>query len=275
MLDVENTYGINKRLEFVAKAVQASAPSSILDLGCGAGTYLTHPVAARFPGIRVVGVDSDEASIVYARQTFPLPNLEFCRFDQLRDGERFDMVIASEVIEHVEDPVTFLADIRARLNPDGVLLLTMPNGYGPFEIMQFAQAVLALIGLPALLRRLAGRDELVGEGAKDTLADSPHINFFSFARINALIAGAGFRVLEYRPRTFLCGWGIDRLLRGRRLLEWNARISERLPVAMASAWMFILAPAEPVPDVEYRRGAYARLRRYLNERSPARQAVEK
>lgn len=73
-------------------------------------------------------------------------------------------------------------------------------------------------------------------------------------------------MLEYRPRTFLCGWGIDRVLRGRQLIEWNAQIPELLPAFLSSGWMFVLEQAEPLPYCGYRRGAYARLRRFLNER---------
>jgi 2-polyprenyl-3-methyl-5-hydroxy-6-metoxy-1,4-benzoquinol methylase len=43
-------------------------------------------------------------------------------------GQAFDIVVASEVIEHVEDPRSFMGSIVRHLGPRGILLLTTPNG---------------------------------------------------------------------------------------------------------------------------------------------------
>lgn len=265
MLGDENTYGIKKRFAFVERVIATARPATILDVGCGAGTYLTYPIAKRFPSVHVVGVDSDEVSIAFARQSYPLPNLEFQMLDLLNSEARFDLIVASEVIEHVEDPQEFLSSLKSRLNPGGSLILTLPNGYGPFEIMAFVETLLDAAGIRSLLARMIGRKATCSSEAKDTLAASPHINFFSFAQIKAVIEAVGFRILEFRPRTFLCGWGFDYMLRGRKLMEWNSRVSESLPPFLSSDWMFVLAQAEPFPCRAYRRGAYARLRRFLNE----------
>lgn len=265
ILSAENTYGINKRFSFVERVITTANPSSILDVGCGAGTYLTYPIAKRFPTVHVVGVDSDELSIGFAQKSYPLSNLDFQIFDMLREDAKFDLIIASEVIEHVEDPQEFLANLKFRLNPGGILILTLPNGYGPFEIMAFVETLLDMIGITVLLRRIAGRSKNSLSVAKDTLAASPHINFFSFAQIKSLFDAVGFRMLEYCPRTLLCGWGIDRILRGSQLIEWNTQAPEFLPAFLSSDWMFVLEQTEPLPYRGYRRGAYARLRRFLNE----------
>lgn len=266
ILSAENTYGINKRFTFVEKIIASTSPATILDVGCGAGTYLTYPIAKCFPEVHVVGVDSDDLSISFAQKSYPLPNLEFKLFDVMREEAKFDLIIASEVIEHVEDPMGFLANLKSRLNPGGLLILTLPNGYGPFEIMAFVEMLLDMIGIPALLRRIAGRTANSASVAKDTLAASPHINFFSFTLINSLFKAVGFRVLEYRPRTLFCGWGFDYILRKSWLLKWNAQASEWLPAFLSSGWMFVLAQTEPLPYRGYRRRVDARLRRFLNER---------
>lgn len=265
-LSAENTYGINKRFSFVEKIIGSVRPATILDVGCGAGTYLTYPIAKCFPEVHVIGVDSDDLSISFAQESYPLPNLEFQMFDVLRKDVKFDMIIASEVIEHVEEPLEFLANLKSRLNPGGVLILTLPNGYGPFEIMAFVETLLDMIGIPVLLRRIAGRSTNSLSAAKDTLAVSPHINFFSFSLIKSLFGAAGFRIREYRPRTLLCGWGFDYILRKSWLIEWNAQTSELLPAFLSSDWMFVLEQTYPLPYRGYRRSVYARLRRFLNER---------
>ena len=94
---------------------------------------VTRPLAEAFPTIRFLGLDPDRESIAWASDNNrALGNLSFVFGNTLPD-ERFDLVIASEVIGHVSQPMTFLRDIRGRLNDKGRIVLTLPNGYGPFE----------------------------------------------------------------------------------------------------------------------------------------------
>jgi SAM-dependent methyltransferase len=269
ILSAENTYGINKRFSFVEKTIIRINPATLLDVGCGAGTYLTFPIAKRFPAVRVVGVDSDYPSISFAQRNYPLSNLEFKLFDILGEHEKFDLIIASEVIEHVEDPLKFLVNLKSRLNPGGVLIVTLPNGYGPFEIMEFIETLLDITAIPKLLRRLGGRSKNSLNTLTDTLAVSPHVNFFSFSQIQSLFGVVGFRVNEYLPRTLLCGWGFDYILRNNWLIAWNAKVSEFMPAIFCSDWMFVLDQTEPLPYRSYCRNLYGRLRRFLNARQLA------
>ena len=107
-------------------------------------------------------------------------------------------------------------------------------------------------------RQASARDELT-----DTLAASPHINFFSFASIRRVIGQGGFAIQRYQPRTFLCGGVFDRLVALR--LDWNARVAEKLPAFLASDWMFLITPASAPAPKPFRRGPFSRLRRRLNE----------
>lgn len=262
----ENTYGLAKRFDFVAGVVSAYRPARVLDVGCGTGVNLTAPLAARFPGSLFVGMDSDEASIAYAARNNPHANARYVREADAAALGTFDLVIASEVIEHVEDPDAFLDALNARLNAGGRIVLTLPNGYGPFELAALAESSLRATGiywlLHAMKRRLTGAPP---PAASDTLADSPHINFFSYRLIRKVIAGRGLRVLEYRPRTFLCGFGFDQLMRAPGIIAWNAAVADSLPPQLASDWMFLLEPTGAPRRPSYRRGLYARARRRLNE----------
>jgi SAM-dependent methyltransferase len=253
----EDAYGTRKRLEFVSAVVAARRPASVLDIGCGTGEQLTFPLAQAHPGTRFLGVDPDERSIEHARRSFVRPNLAFSRETALPGAQRFDLIIASEVLEHVESPGDFLRGLVAGLEPRGAIVLTVPNGFGPFELGSLAESLLAQV-LP------------IGRGARpgaDTLAASPHVNFFSWRTLRGALGAAGLRVLAQRNRTVLCGFGFDYVVRGRRLIDWNARIADRLPAWCVSDWMMVLEPAAtPEGGREYRRGGYARMRRWLNER---------
>ena len=268
----ENTYGLAKRLDFVSEVIARCRPARVLDVGCGTGANLTAPLAQRFPATQFVGMDSDAASIAYAARINPHANARYLREADGTVPGRFDLVIASEVIEHVEEPDAFLDGLKARLAPGGKIVLTLPNGYGPFELATFLESLMRASGLYGLLRSLRRRLHAgPAEAAPtDTLAWSPHVNFFSYRLIREVLAGRGYSVLEYRPRTFLCGFGFDQLLRSPAIIAWNAAVADRLPPQLVSDWMFLLEPSGSPLRAAYRRGAYARARRYLNERPWAR-----
>ena len=51
------------------------------------------------------------------------------------DEEKYHAVICSEVLEHLHEPGKLLAVLHAILHDDGVLLVTVPNGTGPRELL--------------------------------------------------------------------------------------------------------------------------------------------
>lgn len=265
---LENTYGIAKRFDFVAGVIAALRPANVLDIGCGTGSNLTQPLAQRFAGVEFVGVDSDRASIAFAQRENAGPNLRFLVDGEAADLGTFDLIIASEVIEHVEDPDAFLGFLRSRLTPTGRIVLTLPNGLGPFECTSFVETLLHLSGIHGVLRALKHRlrGAPPAAPAADTLAVSPHINFLGYRQLRRLLASNGFAILDYRARTLFCGFGFDQCMRSPRLLAWNARGADHLPPHLVSGWMFVLAAEDSPRAPAYRRGRYARLRRYLNEK---------
>jgi len=266
-VEAENAYGFQRRLEFAARAIESRRPRNVLDLGCGTGAYLLAPLARRFKAVEFVGVDSDAVSIAAAQREANLPNVRLFLAAAWPARERFDLVIASEVIEHVESPPDFLAQIAERLADRGLLLLTLPNGYGAAEWAGVAEFVLKSSGIYPLLR--AVKRALIsaapaGEVARDSYAVSPHINFFAYGEILRLIRSAGFSVVDYQPRGLLCGFGWDLLVRGARLTALNQRVVDRLPPGFAADWMFLVEGGGVAVRTAYRAGVYARLRRWMN-----------
>lgn len=95
----------------------------LLEVGCGYGFSLD--MASRLWGWEVTGVEPERSGRRGAAELgvrilaeLPAPNPD--------TEHAFDLVFASEVVEHVPDPTAFLTDLRLRLAPDGLLLLTMP-----------------------------------------------------------------------------------------------------------------------------------------------------
>jgi ubiquinone/menaquinone biosynthesis C-methylase UbiE len=100
-----------------------------LDLGCGDGALTGALVAAVGADGAVIGADVAEAALRRARARHP--RLEFVRVPV--DGSlpfeagSFDIVWASEVIEHVADTARWLSELRRVLVPRGRLALTTPD----------------------------------------------------------------------------------------------------------------------------------------------------
>jgi SAM-dependent methyltransferase len=261
----EDSYGRAKRFDFVSATIAAYQPREILDIGCGAGTQLTAPLAAAFPRIAITGVDEDLRSLAWARVHAAAQNLSYLAPAELSVNRRFDLVIASEVLEHVADPAAFLSQLTARLRSGGRLILTVPNGYGVFEWMALVEAVLNLTGIQALLRRVKRRRQ-AHDASPATLATSPHVNFFSFRELGRLLAEAGLGVERYRARTVFCGYLVDSVFRRDWLVAWNAGVADHLPAWCVSDWMFELQVLRPAKTTGWRRSAWANWRKRLNER---------
>ena len=101
----------------------------VLDLGCGGG-LLAEPMTRL--GARVTGVDATEEAIQAAqahavRGGLAIDYVHGTVDDLPRKQGLFDLVVASEILEHVPDPEVFLGKACSRLKPGGVLVITTVN----------------------------------------------------------------------------------------------------------------------------------------------------
>ncbi|WP_371060867.1 bifunctional 2-polyprenyl-6-hydroxyphenol methylase/3-demethylubiquinol 3-O-methyltransferase UbiG [Rhodosalinus sp. 5P4] len=101
----------------------------LLDIGCGGG-LLCEPMARL--GAEVVGVDAAARNIPVAEAHARQSGLEIdYRHDTAENlvaaGERFDVVLNMEVVEHVADPATFLGACHALLRPGGLMVCSTIN----------------------------------------------------------------------------------------------------------------------------------------------------
>jgi len=163
----------------------------LLDVGCSFGHFLKD---ARERGYDVRGIELENEAVKYAREKFGLKiqqkTLSQCNFEK----EKFDVVTALAVLEHVANPLKLLREIRQILKPEGILYLEMPN------VESLACAI-----LHEKARTFTGRN---------------HLTYFSLTTLTAILEKAGFKVLS--DGTFISC--LDSILNGLQFLDPFAKV---------------------------------------------------
>ena len=139
---------LNEHLARYAFAARLARGKRVLDAGCGAG-YGAAELAQS--ALSVVGADIAAEAVAFAREHYRLPYLEFeqasCTALPHPDAA-FDLVVAFEVIEHLDRWRDFLLEVRRVLAPTGQFIVSTPNklyyaesrsraGANPFHAHEF------------------------------------------------------------------------------------------------------------------------------------------
>ena len=103
---------------------ECTSGKMILDFGCGYGR-----LAFGLEYEEYVGVDIDKGVIDSARKLHKGNNrVKFYFIDDFKRGSaRFDTIILAAVVEHVEDPVKFIIELKEHLQDDGKIVITTPT----------------------------------------------------------------------------------------------------------------------------------------------------
>lgn len=250
----ENVYGHRKkvlfflaRLEQYRKRNELAPPQvEILDLGCGNGTAVTLPIGEQ--GYSVLGLDMHVASIEYGRRVNTLGNAAFMVSDieNIPTDRRFDVVLLSDILEHVAEPWKLLRSADRVLKRGGIILISIPNGYGPYEVESFLYQIKPLkLAADAGLSIAGGVKRLCfGEKAEIIESvpyndDSGHIQFFSMRRFKHAIVSRGYEITAFENGPLFCGPVTGPVLSNvPRLVNLNVTLARYVPAALCSAWYF-------------------------------------
>ena len=249
----ENIYGHLKRLKWILSFIEKG--DIILEFGCGTGYMITIQLAIL--GYSVTGIDIDVESIDYGRdilKTLGLPPDILRSMDISSLDSTPDVVIASEVLEHLEknEMRKSLQAIFHKLKPGGLFLVTVPNGYGFFELENFFWQNLGLGKLIRMIRMdrillytkgifLGRRD--VEEPFFSTLSESPHVQKFTLSTISETLTESGFEILCSAGSALFCGPFSNMMFTGfSPIMKWNNFLGGRFPRAASG---FYIAAQKP------------------------------
>ena len=145
---------VDRKFERISAALRAHLPcASLLDAGCGDGRYF-HVIASEPPSERLAGCDISERILATARETAAqvglAPELVRANVESLPFAdESFDLVLCTQVLEHLLSPADGVRDLARVLRPGGTLLLSADHARNAVTRALFAPrlAVLGLLGM--------------------------------------------------------------------------------------------------------------------------------
>jgi 2-polyprenyl-3-methyl-5-hydroxy-6-metoxy-1,4-benzoquinol methylase len=152
-------------------------PELVLDVGCFCGA-VGGWLKAKFPNVRVIGIEPVEEAANEARK-----QLDAVVLGKLEDVNlsgagvapgSLDVIVLSDVLEHMYNPWQALVKLRPLLKPRGVVLASIPNVRNYTILAQLVQGDFAYAGAGIL--------------------DITHIRFFSWKGIQRLFGETGYKI---------------------------------------------------------------------------------
>jgi 2-polyprenyl-3-methyl-5-hydroxy-6-metoxy-1,4-benzoquinol methylase len=153
---------------FMMRLIERELPSGagrrLFDFGCGSGGFL---LEARDAGFDVSGLELNKDLAAQVERELSVPVHQGLISDPAFEHEQFDVILSSQVFEHLLDPRGTLEEVRGHLNSPGLLLIEVPN----------------LLDTRERLRRGA-------------LMDDSHLFYFTAKSLSAMLVAQGFEIVS-------------------------------------------------------------------------------
>ena len=161
---------VNKTVSLVGKN------KKVLDVGCGYG-FLTEMILKS--GNKVKAIETADNAIKHIRTLgVEVYDLDVNSKWTEKINEKFDVVVCTELIEHVFDTDNLLTNINSVLKKNGFLVISTPN------VASFGRRLMLLFGINPILEFTTRKE------------DAGHIRYFTFADLEKLLSEHGFKTEE-------------------------------------------------------------------------------
>ena len=158
----------------IRKYIKFKRGMRVLDIGSGSGGFYE---IMRREGVQLdyVGLDLDPTIVDFANKHFKVRSFRNQKFEDHKPRQKYDLIVAFEVLEHVDDPGKFVQRIYKLLNPRGMFIGTTPF---PFK--------------------------------KNIVSDATHVSVLHPLNWERLFKNSGFKKVSSEPMTYLPGlWRIS------------------------------------------------------------------
>jgi 2-polyprenyl-3-methyl-5-hydroxy-6-metoxy-1,4-benzoquinol methylase len=218
-----------KKLDFIVSSIRNQFNRinlKGLDLGCGKGN-VTFPLASL--GYEMIGIDMSQDDIGVARsKNIHGINVTFLFGDaeklSLKKGN-FDFAVCSELLEHLIHPSYALSSINDVLKEDGLLIITVPNGYGPFSLTHDFHLYSDCLNIL--------RNEIIPKIFPRT-HPSPHVQLFTISKISKLLKKTGFEILKINHSDIISFLPISS-----RFCYFDCKLADKLPSLFVSGYYIV------------------------------------
>jgi len=254
-LNYSITY-LEKKRALVSILLESHEIETVLDFGCGNGDAFLNFLSSKYNDISFTGYDPDERNTALLSEFKGQAKIADT-FDELTDN-KYDLILLTEVLEHVNSPEDLIQDLCRLLTDGGILFVTVPNGFGLNEWMSSFRSIFTQV----FVREPAINNDIF------TLSSSPHVNFFGLRQLEAMFRNVGVEVIASGNVVYMHSapfrWLTTKFERFRSL---NFSGLNRAPSPYADDWFFVLKPHTPRPsqgEAVYKTGMVSRIRRMAN-----------
>lgn len=178
------------KLNAIVKLIEKNNayPQNILDVGCASGWFLSR-IHKRYPKADCSGIDVYKKAVEYGKKKYLKLKLFYGDAHKMPfENNSFDIVICTEVLEHVVSPEKVLKEIERVLTKDGIAIIEMDTGNFLFKAAWYWWTN---------LRRGVWRDS--------------HIHAFNAEKLEKMIKNNGFSIVK--RKLFNCTMGVAFLVR--------------------------------------------------------------